>query len=85
MNPENGVFEQLMNMDINHMKHGSGYLKNKCYGNEKEPCFTFTRSPFNYKMYHGNTECHHGKRVKGIGDREILEITASNEIQEMNY
>ncbi len=85
MNSEDGVGKQFMNMDINHMKHGSGYLKNKCYGNEKESCFTFTRSSFNYKMYHGDTECHHRKRIKGIGDREILEITAGNEIQEVNY
>jgi hypothetical protein len=31
-------------------------------------------------MYHGDTECHHRKRIKGIGDRKILEITTGNEI-----
>jgi hypothetical protein len=32
-------------------------------------------------MDHGDTECHHRKRIKGIGDREILEIATGNKVQ----
>jgi hypothetical protein len=35
-------------------------------------------------MDHGDTECHHGKRIKGIGDGEILKITPGNKIKEVN-